>query len=308
MISRSADLTVGTEYYSKRGFAPSAEFRYRGHDTEFLTMTYHQLFDRGIPSGEAGVPPTNQGGEDVVLDGRHDFSPQTRSVADVEYLSSYVYRQAFAENFSIATSSEVKSDAFVQHQQQGLAESVYFARYQSFQSDTIGDEIRILHLPSVAAEAVDRPLPGTPLLWGFRSSMDVLTRSEPEFHARNLFRLDLYPHLTLPFSLDGWSFRPQVAVRETFYSKSEQLPSMLGGSVSPTLEGANLNRADFEAGVEIRPPAVQRDFSAPWLEKLLGGDVRHVIEPAIHYQYVTGINNFNSVLRMDEIDVASNTE
>ena len=125
------------------------------------------------------MPPTNQGGEDVILNGRHDFSPETRAVANIEYLSSYVYRQAFAENFSIATSSEVKSDAFLQHQDRGLAESVYFGRYQSFQSDTPGDEIRILHLPALEAEAVDHPLKGTPLLWGFQSSMDILTRSEP---------------------------------------------------------------------------------------------------------------------------------
>jgi len=307
VINRSADLTFGSEYYSKRGFAPSAEFRYRGRDTNFLTVTYHQLFDRGLPSGEPGVPAANQGGEDVILIGRYDFSPETRAVANIEYLSSYVYRQAFAENFSVATSSEVKSDAFLQHQDRGLAESVYFGRYQSFQSDTQGDEIRILHLPAIEAEAVDHPLKGTPLLWGFRSSMDILTRSEPEFHARNTFRLDMYPHLALPFSLGGWTFRPEAAVRETFYSKSEILPTLLDGGTSPTLDGNSLNRADFEAGVEVRPPAVQRDFSAPWLEKLLGGDVRHVIEPDIHYQYVTGINNFNSVLRFDEIDVASNT-
>ena len=304
VISRSADLTFGSEYYSKRGFAPSAEFRYRGRDTNFLTVSYHQLLDRGLPSGEPGVPATNQGGEDVLLIGRYDFSPETRAVSNIEYLSSYVYRQAFAENFSVATSSEVKSDAFLQHQDRGLAESVYFGRYQSFQSDTPGDEIRILHLPALEAEAVDHPLKGTPLLWGFQSSMGILTRSEPEFHARNAFRLDLYPHLALPFSLGGWTFRPEVAARETFYSKSEILPSAFNGNTSPTLDGDGLNRVDFEAGVEIRPPAVQRDFSSPLLEKVLGGDVRHVLEPDVHYQYVTGINNFNSVLRFDEIDMS----
>ncbi len=298
VMGRSADLTFGSEYYSKRGFAPRAEFRYRGGGTDFLNVNFHALLDRAQP---------DQGGEDLILDGRHDFSPETRAVADIEYLSSYVYRQAFAENFSVATSSEVKSDAFLQHQDRGLAESVYFGRYQSFQSDTPGDEIRILHLPALEAEAVDHPLAGTPLYWGFQSSMDVLTRSEPLFHARNTFRLDLYPHLAIPFSLGGWTFRPVVALRETFYSKSEKLPSPLDGSTSPTLQGDGLNRTDFEAGVDIRPPVVQRDFSATWLERLLGGDVRHTIEPDVHYQYVTGINNFNSVLRFDEIDVASNT-
>jgi LPS-assembly protein len=307
VINRSADLTFGSEYYSKRGFAPRAEFRYRGSGNDFLTVTYRQLLDRGLPSGEPGVPPINQGGEDVTIDGRRDFSSQTRAVSDIEYLSSYVYRQAFAESFALATSSEVKSDAFLQNEEHGIAKSIYFGRYQSFESNVEGDEIRILHLPSAAAEAVDHSLAGTPLLWGFQTSVDVLTRSEPQFHARNVFRADLYPHLAAPFSLGGWTFRPEVAGRETFYTRSEQLPALLNGDVSPTLVGANLNRADFEAGVDIRPPAVQRDFSAPWLEKLLGGDLRHSIEPDLQYRYVTGINNFNSVLRVDQVDVASNT-
>ena len=57
VIDRSAELTFGSEYYSKRGFAPRAEFRYRGRGTDFLTVNYHQLLDRGLPSGEPGVPP-----------------------------------------------------------------------------------------------------------------------------------------------------------------------------------------------------------------------------------------------------------
>jgi len=309
VISRSADLTFGAEYYSTRGFAPRAEFRYRGRNADFLTVTYRQLLDRGLPSGEVGVPPTNQGGEDITIDGRHDFSPQTRAVGDIEYLSSYVYRQAFAESFTLATSSEVKSDAYLLNEQHGLAKSLYFGRYQSFESNQPGDEIRILHLPSAEFDAVDHSLAATPLLWSFETSVDFLTRSEPpQFHARNVFRADLHPHLAAPFSLGGWSFRPEIAGRETFYSKSGQLTMLATGGLSPNLVGATLNRSDFEAALEIRPPAVQRDFSSPWLEKLFGGDLRHTIEPEIQYRYVTGIHNFNSVLRVDQIDVASNTD
>jgi LPS-assembly protein len=145
------------------------------------------------------------------------------------------------------------------------------------------------------------------LLGSFTASVDTLTRSEPLFHARNVERIDLYPHLALPVSLGGWTIRPQIAGRETFYSRSELLPGTFNGSVSPTLEPDSLNRTDFEAGIEVRPPAVEREFTAPWLEKLVGGEVRHTIEPELEYRYVTGINNFNSVLRIDQTDVASNT-
>jgi LPS-assembly protein len=300
VIGRSADLTVGAQYWSKQGFAPNAEFRYRGRGLDFLTVNFHALLDRRTP---------DQGGEDALLTGRYDFSANTRTVADIEYLSSYVYRLAFEENFTVATSSEVKSQAFLQHERSGIFESAYLGRYQSFESETAGDEIRILHLPSLQAEAVDHPLWGTPLLGGFNVSVDTLTRSEPLFHARNVERLDLHPHLALPISLGGWTIRPEIGARETFYSRSEILPSAspTSGNISPTEESATLNREDFEASVEVRPPVVERDFSAPWLEKLLGSDVRHTIEPDLEYRYVTGINNFNSVLRIDQIDVVSNT-
>jgi LPS-assembly protein len=298
VLGRSADLTVGAQYWSKRGFAPNVEFRYKGASLDFLTVNFHALLDRAIP---------DEGGQDAILNGRYGFSANTRAVADIEYLSSYVYRLAFEENFTVATSSEVKSQAFLQHEDHGIFESAYLGRYQSFESETPGDEIRILHLPSLQAEAVDHPLWHTPLLGGFTASVDTLTRSEPLFHARNVQRIDLHPRLAFPISLGGWTIRPQIGARETFYTRSESLPSVFNGGVSPTLQPGSLNREDFEAGVDIRPPAVERDFTAPWLERLAGGEVRHTIEPELQYRYVNGIDNFNSILRIDEVDIASNT-
>ena len=58
----------------------------------------------------------NQGGIDISGDGRFDFSPQTTGVIDAEYLSSYVYRLVFEEDYAIAINSEVKSQAFATHE------------------------------------------------------------------------------------------------------------------------------------------------------------------------------------------------
>ena len=38
--------------------------------------------------------------------------------------------------------------------------------------------------------------------------------------------MDVYPHLSLPFSAGGWSFVPEVAYRDTFYTIS-QSPSRI---------------------------------------------------------------------------------
>ncbi|MBB6145444.1 LPS-assembly protein [Silvibacterium bohemicum] len=302
VLGRSADLTVGAQYFSKRGFAPSAIFRLRGRGNDFATFRFQSLLDR-LPGNE------NQGGVDMLFDGRHDFDTETRSVADIEYLSSYAYRQEFEDNYSVAINSEVKSQAFLAHSHQALAESIAFNRYQSFESSagtvTGEQEITILHVPSLTFDGIDQYLEGTPLMWGVTASGSGLSRTEPGFQTSHVVpRLDVYPHLALPVHFYGWTFRPVVGLRDTFYGKSQN-PGPLG--IVPTERDATLNRKDFEAGLDFRPPALQRDFSTPWLEHLLGADVRHTLEPDVQYKYVTGINDFDSTLRFDSVDVASNT-
>jgi len=301
VLGRSADLLVGAQYFSKRGFAPNALFRYKGRGNDFATFRFNSLLDR--------LPGTlNQGGVDVLFDARHDFNSETRAVTDIEYLSSYIYRQEFEDNYAVAINSEVKSQAFLSHSHNALFEGGSFNRYQSFENTatvTSQQEIRILHLPTAQFDGVDQYLPGTPLMWGVDATGSGLSRSEPGFQTSRIVpRLDFYPHLSLPAHFDGWNLVPMVAVRDTFYGKSQN-PGPVGEL--PTERDASLNRKDFEASLDFRPPALQRDFSPPWLVHLLGSEVRHTLEPDIQYKYVTGIDNFDSVLRFDGVDVASNT-
>lgn len=305
VINRSTDATVGTQYFSLRGWSPSAEFRYRGSGEDFANFHFVALFDRGAPGTHL-----NQGGQDILFSGRRDFDRlgNTRAVATGEFLSSYVYREAFAESFSLAVASEVASSAYVTHNKNGYLESLLFSRYQNFQGITqMGDayytpQIRILHLPELDLDGLDRPLKGTRAVWGFSGSFAGLSRSEPNFASGDVGRFDLYPHLSFPLHLDGWTFRPEVGARETFYTQS-QTPT----STTPILHAATVNRKDVEASFEIRPPALERDYSVPWMERLFGGEMRHAIEPSLAYRYVGGINNFASIPRFDATDVMSDT-
>ncbi len=298
VLGRSADLTLGSQYFSRRGFAPQGQFRYRGAGEDFAFVRFRSLLDR-LPEA------TNQGGVDITADGRRQITSETRATADVEYLSSYIYRQAFEENYSAAINSQVSSQASLIHQFNGFAETLRLARYQSFLSDTPGDEIRVLHTPEVRLDALDRPVAGTPLLWGGEATASAMSRSEPGFQTTSFVpRIDVYPHIALPLSADGWTLRGEAAMRETYYGRSQN-PGPVG--VVPTQRDASLNRTAFLSEITLRPPAVERDFSSPFLRRWLGGDLRHSIEPEFRYRFATGINNFDSVLRFDLTDVLSDT-
>jgi LPS-assembly protein len=305
-LGRSADLTMATQFYSKRGWAPNGMFRYRGRGQNFGNFHFQSLLDEGVWEQD-GTRGANQGGVDIGADGRYDFTPHTTGVIGAEYLSSYVYRLVFEEEYAQAINSEVKSQAFVTHEDRDMWASLRMNRYQDFQSSTItGDEVRILHMPEIDMEVADRELGDSPLTWGFSGSAAALSRHDyPNFAtSAEVPRLDFHPRASLPLHFEGWTFRPEGAVRESWYGKSQD-PATL--EQIPVLRNTGISRSDVETGFELRPPALERDFTVPWLEHLLGGDVRHTIEPALSYRYVTGINNFRQILRFDQTDVASNT-
>ena len=320
-IGRSVDMVVGAEYFSKRGWAPNGDFRYKGHGQDHLTARWNALLDRGIEeqigntpatpnarphaqpqAGPVGYELVNQGGVDVTVMGRKDLTPNTRVSGATEYLSSYVYRLVFDDNYAQAISSEVTSSVVLSHNHKGIMPSVWMDRFQSFAGTSNGDEVRILRMPLLRFDVADRPLGSSGLYWGLGSSLGYLNRSEPFFHSRNVGRVDFYPHLSLPVAAAGWSFVPEVALRDTAYSIS-QTPNLTDASAAPRISHEPLNRTDVEASIDIRPPAVERDFTIPvWHRQL-----RHVIEPALNYRYVGGIGSqARNVLLFDPADIASN--
>ena len=304
VLNRSMDMVIGTEYYSKRGWAPNGDFRYKGSGLNYLNLRWNALFDRGVQATPPATGLVNQGGADIVAIGRYDLTPHTRAAAVAEYLSSYVYKLVFNDNYTQAVTSEVHSNLNLTHVHNGVVPSAFLDRLQNFASSNEGDEVRILHLPSLRFDVLDQPLHTSPLYWGMGSSVSYLGRSEYSFHFRNLGRFDFYPHLSMPIVAGGWSIVPEAALRETAYTGS-QIPDLTGRSAgTPAISHDPLNRSDAEASVDIRPPAIERDF----LLGRRGRQVRHVIEPEITYRFVGGIGTkARDVTLIDTTDIATNT-
>ena len=160
-VNRSVDVELGLYYYSLRGWREAGAFRYRGLGNNFATARFSALQDRGIVTGGQYV---NQGGQDLVFSGRHDFSDQTRVAADVEYLSSYPFREAFTENFNQAVSTDILSIAYLSHQWDGYDLSVRGDRYQGLkrvpQGNLPGQDEKIFHVPSLDFSMTEHALGG----------------------------------------------------------------------------------------------------------------------------------------------------
>jgi len=293
-INRTMDANVGAEYYSQRGLAQQGEFRARPSESSFVDLDYFGVLDRGI-----GFPPVKQGGENARLNAEAAFGHNFRGVANIDYLSSFVFRLAFNEVFNQAVYSEVKSLAFLSNTTQGFSYNASVQRYQNFESTTPGDVITILHAPSLELSSVDRRLWRTPLYWSYDATAEGLSRSQPSFRTATLVgRFDLNPTISLPLLIKGWSIRPELGFRETFYTQQLKPALPVGDAINDPL-----NRRALESSLEIRPPALDRVFDG----EALGRKWKHVIEPRVVYRNNKGVDNFVNVLRFDDRDILSNT-
>jgi len=316
VFNRSTDATAGAEYYSKRGWAQQATFRMRSSEDSFVFFTYTGVVDRGI-----GSPPQNQGGEDARLQAEHPFGAW-RGAADIDYLSSFVYRIAFTEVYTQAIDSEVRSQVFLSNTTDGFHFNAFAERYQNYDvcvpetgtntgctNITSTELVRVLHMPSFFASSEERRLGGTPLYWSFESAAEGLQRRQTGLSSGQggfrtaplVGRLDLAPTLAMPWQWRGWSLRSALTLRDTFYTQRLESPRF--SSQQEVADDANLNRKSLEASLDLRPPAVSKVFERPWL----GRKWKHVIESRVRYDYVTGINNFTDIERFDAADVLSDT-
>ena len=307
-INRMMDATLGAEYFSLRGWSQRGEFRVMPTERSYLDLNYFGVIDRGI-----GSPPLKEGGENARLNGAGNLDA-FRAVANIDYLSSFLFRLAFNEVFSQAVYSEVKSQAFLSKSADGFSMNGFAERYQNFLSTTPGQVITINHLPSLDFSGVDHAFTHTPLYWSFDASAAGLSRSEPEqcptsgiqdcippFRTGNLLgRFDFNPQIALPVLFHGWSFRPELTLHETYYT--ERLVGQSGEDPGQA-ENDPINRQALETAVELRPPTLERVFD----KEFLGRKWKHVIEPHATYRFVTGVNNFANILKFDDRDILTDT-
>jgi LPS-assembly protein len=309
-INRSMDATVGGAYLSKRGWALQENYRFRPSETSFLNLSYFGVLDRGLTTtsvnsaGETVSQTTKQGGEDVKLNGEATLAHGIRGVASIDYLSSFVFRLAFTENFSQAVDSEVKSVAFLSKNIEGFSFNTYLARYQNFQSKNNDDVITILHTPGLETAGVDRPVFGTPLHWSYDVAAEGLRRSQPLFVTPGVVgRFDVDPDLSLPIFFRGWTFRPDVQLRNTIYSQQQFAVVSAAGQSLEIARHDVFNRKTIATSVELRPPALSKVFDGT----IAGRKIKHTIEPRLVYRYTNGVENFASIIRFDFRDILTNT-
>ena len=176
-INRSMDMVVGTEYYSKRGWAPNGDFRYKGPGLDHLMARWNALIDRGIEESRSHDESEHDGAGEPGGRGHSRAGAQgpvgriLRVAGNMEYLSSYVYRLVFNDNYSQAVSSEVQSVISMTQNHNGYVASGSAERFQTFASSTAGRRGQDSASAEPAHGHAGPAAGGAQVYWGLGSSL-----------------------------------------------------------------------------------------------------------------------------------------
>ena len=280
-INRSADATFTGEYFTQRGPAGAVDFR-------------------AVPDANARVDVASlfakdrrgQGGQSVRILAFGELGHDFRGAANMDLVSSFLFRQVYENGLNTITSPLQQSVAFASRNRPEGSINFLYDRNGVFLSNKPTDQPTVVlrKFPTFEASLPERRLSGFPLYFDADAGVSSIARRDPAITTPSFVqRLDLHPSFELPVlrsSAFDWSQR--FGFRETFYSNSRQ-PQAVSGEA--------LNRLSFDYSSNFVGPQLERDF----------GSWRHVIEPSIDYKYVNGADRFLNTIVVDNIDLLTNT-
>ena len=297
-INRSYDLTYRPQYFTARGLAQNVEFRGKPRKGSDFDFSLFGVDDKGLLLEDGRR--IKQGGYSLRFDGKSELGRGWRAQGTVNYLSAFIFRQAFTQSFNEAIFSEVNSVGFVEKQWRGNNVQVVFSRSQNFQTTEPGDSITIRKLPQLEYTRRDTQIWKKIPVWvSMESTAGLVRRNQPLFQTRQYVeRADFAPRISTAFRYAGFSLVPSFGLRESYWGSSK-----LDGRVS----GENTRRSARDLNVELVMPSFSRVFekSPKWLG---GGKMKHVIEPRASFRYVDGINDFSRIIRFDDTELMTNTK
>jgi LPS-assembly protein len=295
--ARWLDMTLGGQYFSRRGWSQSASLRATPSQNVHFEADYFGVDDRGI-SGPGGTP-IRQGGYQAHEEFSALFGTNWRLAADLNQLSSMTFRLGFAETYSQAVNPEVTSSAFVTNNFDGFSLDFAALNYTNFLTLSPEQTVVLRQAPQARFSSIDRPLLArVPLYFGFDIFADAMHRSETQSPQGDtgpaVQRAEAAPSVTMPLHWGSWlGITPTFVLRATRYG-AQQTP---GGLVVNNA----LDRTTEELTVDVRPPALARTWggaASRW---------EHTIEPRIVYRDVHGVNNFGAFIRFDEDETLTDT-
>jgi LPS-assembly protein len=277
-INRSADATFTGEYFSKRG--PAGEINFRAIPEVNSRIDIASMFAKDR---------LGQGGQSLRILAFGNLGHDFRGAANMDLVSSFLFRQVYENGINVITSPLQQSVAFASRNTPDLSTNFLYSRNGVFFTSEPTAVLR--QFPSAELSFPERLASRRfPIYLSAETGLAAISRRDALITTPGYVgTFDLFPSIEIPLlrsSLADLSQR--VSVRETFYNYSRGPQQVFNNP---------LNRLAFDYSSHFVGPQLERDF----------GSWRHEIEPTIDYHYVNGAESFRKTIVVDNVDLYNNT-
>lgn len=286
VLGRSADLLLQQDYYSLRGLGSGFNLRVRPNSVTTLDLGGELIDDR-----------LNQGGGSLEGVGITRFGNGFRAAADFSLVSNFRFRQTFSDNFITATRPIEESRFFLTNNTRARSLNILLAREETLFP---GRSAVTQATPSLQFRFLGQNLPGTRLHLDLDSSVSGMNRSDSRIESPKVSqRIDFFPRAYFSIPLfQGLQITPSLGMRQTYYSDSED-PDAASASIS----GSSVHRQYLDLSVSLQGWGLSKVYV-----DRRGGRWKHVAEPQVRYRRITGIEDFQRIIRFDALDTIAETD
>lgn len=288
-VSRSQDVTLYHDWFSKTGQQIGGEYRYIAAPGSQGNSQVSFLNERATISTDARRSYNVRGD----LTQRLPLAMTVRGNAD--YFSSIVTQQRYQQDIFLATRRSRRFGANLNGSWKEYSLSATADRNDYFDGDTSFTTNG--SLPRISVSRGERPIGGSPVYFGANSEVVTIQRStttnDVRVEDKGLSRVDVNSSLRFPFT--RWPFltvNSSVSWRGTYWTESldeakVQVPESIG-------------RRFFDVQARITGPVFNRIWNAEgngYADKF-----KHVIEPSLTIQRTTAIDNVDRIVQLDGTD------
>ncbi|HSP35298.1 MAG TPA: LPS assembly protein LptD [Thermoanaerobaculia bacterium] len=303
----SVDATVTTDLSTKAFWGAGVQIRYV--PSENVKLGDFSAYAVRDPHPELYSSNPNATGSTVHWRYRYQHAQDNlpggfRGVIDLEDFSDLDFFRQYERDPRIHTLSNVYSSAYLTKNTSRYSLNFLTDRREILLSTR---NSRFQQLPSLQFRMYPQRIGPTPFYFSLESSsshlmMAAFDRADNGTFKRtastDYLRSDVFPTLSLQIRTPAWlSIKPQVSVRDTYYSASLAPGDNPASPATPN--DANVNRFYGQGQVEVVGPSFSRIFNHS-----VGGFARfkHVIEPRVRYIYTSDVTNQDRIIRFDTVD------
>lgn len=321
-IGDSVDATVYGDVSTKNYFGGGLELRYQPSEN--------------VKIGDFRARAVNNAPEKRV-EWKYEFKHAQenlpggfRGVVDVQDYSRLDFFREYDDDSNVLTASNIYSSAYLTRNRPKYSLNILADRrdYELLQVDPndntklVTARQRFEQLPSLQFRMYPQQIGRTPFYFTMESSSSRLRTGGIDPNGErtidaDYLRTDVFPTLSMRVRTPQWlSIKPQIAVRETVYSASNQLvcdspdapAECLACEANPDLPTCSRRQLSDDQGVSRFYAQGQVEVVGPSFSKVFnrsaGGftKFKHVIEPRVRYLYTTNVDNQSEIVRFDTVD------